>query len=92
MKHKLSSVLVVIGSQIKNIIGNYVKNYPEKNEDEVIKEFLGRRGLKIEMMQKASANTEENSAKKIFCSHCGKQILSTQKFCNFCGGKVNLPS
>lgn len=83
--------VVNAANQIKNIIGDYVKKYPEKNEDEVIKEFLSKRGLKIDVVQKEPISKEDSSARKIFCSHCGKQILSTQKFCNYCGGKVNLP-
>lgn len=83
--------VVNAANQIKNIIVNYVKNYPERREDEVIKEFLSKRGLKIEAVQNVSMDKEDNFVRNVFCSHCGKQILSTQKFCNYCGGKVNLP-
>ena len=47
--------------------------------EEKIKEIIGSRQVPPENKRNG------NSTEKMFCSYCGKKILRTVKFCNFCG-------
>lgn len=44
---------------------------------------------KANMLALGSGECSGNKVEdRIFCTHCGKQILKSAKFCNFCGAKV----
>lgn len=61
--------------KMQTIISGYAKRNGIEDSEQLLEDFLKRQGV----IQKVS--------KTIFCPYCGKQILRTIKFCNFCGNK-----
>ena len=68
--------------RILYIINKYIELHPELELSDVLEKFLFKHNIKIPSMN-------ENAKETMYCTSCGKQILRTVKFCNFCGAKVN---
>ena len=73
-------------NKINEIKDTIVSNV-QKAENAIKTEVASLSGDKEEATPAKESNVQEVSP-EMFCPHCGKKILRTAKFCNFCG-KVN---
>lgn len=81
--------------RLREIIGKFVKKYPQLDEDELLYEFLERHGVvfgnweenadKEESKKCGQERAVKSKVKKIYCTNCGEQINIKNKFCPFCG-------